>query len=222
MDEVEPTSMNQIKLRLEKDMDYAVIVNTIEFNEALLSQEELFNILKRLQKKYPRPIIQIFSTRYLINKNHLMYAIYYSLKAYHRETLISHRPSIELLLFLSASHQIREGLEIFGLSSREFNEGQLNYCIVSNNEDAEKINREFLKNFDYVEKPTPFNDYTAEKFKRIKQYFNFTDTQIVTMITTLGAEGETDLGNKEDLLVLFKALSHLVVEKMVLLSLEVH
>lgn len=212
--------MKRAEMTLGEDMKYFIIINTIKIDTSNLIQEQLFEFLKQLQKKYPKPITQLFSTRYLINTNHLLYAIYFSLKAYHEQKIISNRPSIELLLYLSGNRQIKEAIQAFGISNQELAKGTLNYCIVAEETKLEKINREFLNYFNYSEKALKLNTTSKDKFTRIKNYFNLSDTQLATKLNSLGTEKEHNLGNEEDLQILTNALCDLVVEKMVLLSLE--
>ncbi|TFG00110.1 MAG: hypothetical protein EU541_03300, partial [Promethearchaeota archaeon] len=155
-------SMIRMKMKLGEDIQYSVLINTINFNKDIISQDQLFNYLKTLQKQYPKSIIQLFSTRYLINRNHLFYAIYYSLKAYLQQTLISHRPSMELLLYLSTNRQISEAIKTFGITSGEFNKGIINYCIVTKESKIIKINTQFLEGFEYSERPTAYSINSRE------------------------------------------------------------
>lgn len=213
--------MIQTNLNLGDDIQYSILINRIEYNTEKMSQEELFDSLKKIQKKYPKSIIQLFSTRYLINKNHLIYAIYFTLKAYHRKTLISHRPSIELLLYLSANRQIEEGIKNFGMTDQELKKGILNYCIAANEPKIATVNRDFLQHFDHKEKSLKLKIDSVDEFNRIKNLFKITDTQLKTKLHSLGVHRmNPNLKNQEDITLLSTALCDLIVEKMVLLSLE--
>lgn len=207
-------------MTIEKDMNYSIIINTIKVDKKNRSEDQLFAFLKQLQKKYPQPIIQLFSTQYLINTNHLFYAIYFSLKAYRERTLISNRPSIELLLYLSGNRQIREAIQAFGITNQELKMGVLNYCIAAKKAKIEKINSEFLDFFEYSENPFKLNTTSNDKFTRIKNYFNISDAQLATKLNSFGAEIEPNSRTEEDMETLCDALCDLIVEKMVLLSLE--
>jgi len=213
--------MIQTNLTLEEKKQYSILINRIEYNTEKMSQEELFEILKKIQKKYPKSIIQLFSTRYLINKKHLIYAIYFSLKAYLRKTLISHRPSIELLIYLSANRQIREGINTFGMNEQELKKGIINYCIATDEPKSSEINGEFLQHFEYKEKPLQLKITSTDKFNQIKTLYSVKDIQLTTKLNSLGIQRNLHPNSEEEIDILSSALCDIVVEKMVLLSLEV-
>ncbi len=204
----------------EHDLRFTIIANTIELKEQKTSLDQLFDILEGLQNKYLKAVIQFFNPQYLMDKNHLFYAIYFTLKAFKYKKNISQKPSIEFLLYLSANRQIRKAFNSFGIKENDLNMGMLNYCIAADESTAIKINEKLLDQFNFIEKKNEYNEKSKKKYFRLKYFFNLSDNQIDTSLHTLGVKNTLDPNKAENLKLLFQALSDLIVEKMALLSLE--
>jgi tRNA threonylcarbamoyladenosine modification (KEOPS) complex Cgi121 subunit len=204
----------------EDDLRYSVIINTIKIQTHNLSLTKLFDILQTIQNEYPDSIIQFFNPCFLVNEDHLFYAIYYTQKAFKYQHNISQKPSIELLLYLSANRQIQKAINSFGITRHDLHEGALNYCVVAYKVNPSKINKELLQNFDHKKTNVKYNEYSLEKYKRIKSFFKISDHQIETSLHSLGDNISPDSPRNESLEELFQALIYLIIEKMALLSLE--
>jgi tRNA threonylcarbamoyladenosine modification (KEOPS) complex Cgi121 subunit len=204
----------------EHNLNYTVIVNRIELKEQKPSLDQLFDILEKLQNKYQDSIIQFFNPRYLVNDDHLFYAIYFTLKAFRYKQNISNKSSIELLLYLSTNRQIKKAIDSFGITKYDIHQGILNYCLATDETTALKIKAQLLDNFNCVEKKNEYNKKSKKKYSRLKAFFDLSDNQINTSLHSLGVKNTLDPNKTENLKLLFQALSDLIVERMALLSLE--
>lgn len=215
----------------EMDLKYFIGISQIEIelNQFLkvsnISNEEealnhLFKIIEELQNKNKESTIQIIKDKYVLNQEHIFVACYYLQKTLFHETLISNKKSIELLLYLSTNRQISKGIKLFGLDSDDLNKGKFIICIISPVDNLKSICNDVLENLNAHEIDITINDLTPEKITEIIKVYEFSQSQIKSVLKSYGIKNinwEQPKNNLKDLSIV---IFDLICEKMALLNLE--
>ncbi len=191
---------------------------TLELND--FSSNEFLALSNYIENNYNHVVLQIFNEKYIVNTDHILSACYFAHKAFLSKINISKSKNIELLLYLSTNRQIKNAIYDFGL---DYNNGlKQNYliCIISPQNNLEMIYLDLKKKITLNEIKLEIESKSIEKFYRIKNYFNITDNQLKVILKSYNLYKE-----KKNLLDftlddLFLALSDIIREKMLLLSLE--
>jgi tRNA threonylcarbamoyladenosine modification (KEOPS) complex Cgi121 subunit len=221
MDAMDFTSMIIKKFSItDLDLTYFVGLNQIKLNNKEFELTQLFELIEELQTSYMNSIIQIFNDKYIINQDHVFTACYYVQKAFLHNINISKKVNIELFLYLAANRQITLSIEAFGVSEINLEKKFLSFCIISPNDNITEINKTLIKNLEAEEIYLTLNDKTIEKFKRIKNYFEINDNQIMSVLKSYGLKVKDITLMNGSLDNHFLALNDLIYEKMALLSLE--
>ncbi len=202
------------------DLNYFVGLNQIKLNNKEFELNQLFELIEELQTSYRNSIIQFFSDKYIINQDHVFTACYYVQKVFLYNINISKKANIELFLYLAANRQITPSIEAFGVSEINLETKILSFCIISPNDNITEMNKTLIKNLEAEEIYLTLNNKTIEKFKRIKNYFEINDNQIMSVLKSYGLRNKdiTLMNGSLDNHIL--ALNDLIFEKMALLSLE--
>jgi len=206
--------INQIKF----DLVQFLKDNSIEDEEEALNY--VFNILEKLQDKNEKSTLQFINDKYVLNQDHIFNACYYMQKAFFHKTHISNKKNIELLLYLSTSRQISKGIESFGIDYYDLKEGNIIICIVSPTDNLDKINKEILQRLVANEIKLTINSLTIEKINTIIDYYEFSNSQIKSVLNSYGNKKSIIADFKNNLESLSLAIFDLICEKMALLNIE--
>jgi len=194
--------INQIHIRLEISLDF------------------LFNLIEKIQNDYKGSLVQFFTDKYVLNQDHIFMACYYVQKAFINKINISNKKNIEFLLYLATKRQIKNAIEAFGIKNSDLKSGNINYSIVSNENNLNKINEEILQTLEATEIEITLNEQSIKKFNQIKSYFEISNNQINAVLNSYGVNEVSNELISNNLDSLFLALNDLICEKMALLSLE--
>lgn len=221
MDAMDSTSMIIKKFSIpDLDLNYFVGLNQIKLNNKLFELNQLIELIEELQKSYRDSIIQFFNDKYIIDQGHVFTACYYVQKVFLYNINISNKANIELFLYLAANRQITPSIEAFGVSEIDLEKKTLSFCIISPNDNIAEINKTLIKNLEADEIFFALNDKTIEKYNQIKDYFEITDNQIISVLKSYGLRVKDITLMNGSLDNYFLALNDLIYEKMALLSLE--
>lgn len=208
------------EFRLEElETEYTVLISRIEIHKNDLLLDEFFKIIKQLQNKYSKSIIQFFNTHIVLNDRHIQNAIYFAKKAFKKEINISNDVNIEFLLYLSANRQIKNAFKFLGITIEDLHSTKLHYCIVSESNRIMDINEDIIERLNSSTIKPDINLLDNYKLERIKNYFEISDSQIKTLINARNISTKPSL---EDLNpeIIADIFNDLICEKMALLSLE--
>ena len=175
-----------------------------------------FSKLDFLEHKFAGSTVQIIKDKYLINEDHLFIACYHVLKTFISKRNILNKKSLELLLYLSTNRQIKNGIEAFGIDSRELFGNELIYCIITPKNNLFQIKENLLKEFEGIEVNFESNYQNVNNYKDIIEYFQINDAQIDVIINSREDKHDKKL---IDLKIKYEALFELICEKMALLTL---
>lgn len=206
--------INQISIDLKKFQDLNNLKNKTE------ALDFIFNLIENIQKNYKGSTLQFFSNKYVLNQDHIFTACYYIQRAFLNDVNISKRKNIELFLYLVAKRQIKYGIEAFGIKATDLSSGKMSYCIISSENNLEKINEEILHNLKAKEIKIDLNDKSVERYNTIKNFFGISDDQINIVLKSYGIKNISNNQIIDNLDYLFLAIHDLICEKMSLLSLE--
>jgi hypothetical protein len=93
-------------------------------------------------------------------------------------------------------------------------------CLVSSQNDIVVIYRDLIEKVRLKEVPFELDKQSFERFNRIKNYFDITDNQLNVVLKSYEHNKFDKSSKKPALSVLYLALTDLIREKMVLLSVE--
>ncbi len=215
----------------EMDLKYFIGISQIEFElrkfmevKELSDQEEasnyFFKKIEELQNKNKESTIQIIKDKYVLNQEHIFVACYYLQKALFHETLISNKKAIELILYLSTHRQISRGIKLFGLDSDDLNKGKFTTCIISPINNLKNILNDLLEFLSAHEIDITLNDLTPKKITEIIQIYEFSDSQISSVLKSYGIKNINRDKLKSNLSDISMVIFDLISEKMALLNLE--
>jgi tRNA threonylcarbamoyladenosine modification (KEOPS) complex Cgi121 subunit len=206
--------ISQIEIELNQFLE----VNKISNEEEALNH--LFKIIEELQNKNKELTIQIIKDKYVLNLEHIFVACYYLQKTSFHETLISNKKAIELLLYLSTHRQIRKGIKLFGLDYNDLKEGKFIICIISPVDNLKSIHSDVLETLNAHEIELTINDLTLEKITEIIKVYEFSCSQINSVLKSYGIKNINWDKPKNKLNDLSIVIFDLICEKMALLNLE--
>ncbi|MBD3254787.1 MAG: hypothetical protein GF383_06825 [Candidatus Lokiarchaeota archaeon] len=199
--------------------DCSSLMKTLNMKTKKQLLDYIFDLIEQNQSKY-NLAFQIISPNHVLNQDHIYAACYYLKRAFATKTNISNNENIELLLYLSASRQIKVGIDRFGLNTQVLKDGKLLLCAISEKNNVEKsildVNNKLSGN-----EIKPFHGINSlENFTKIKNLFEFNENQIFTILSSNGIDISSKNLNELDLDALYLSLEELIFEEMALLSLE--
>ena len=206
--------VNQIKI----DLDNLIKNNKLKNEKSIL--DFLINLIDEIQNAYEDTFIQFFSDALILDTNHIYTACYYVQKAFLNNANISKSKNIELLLYLTATRQIKKAIESFGIKISDLELGKLNFCVVSNEENLKNINNDILEKLLASEIEITLNNRSKDKFISVKNFYEFSNKQINCVLNSYGYNSIKEEQVINQIENLFLALYDLICEKMSLLSLE--
>lgn len=206
--------INQISIEIARLLDEQKTENLVQLLDFI------FDVIEKVQNTFKESTIQFFSQEYVLDQNHIFNASYFMEKAFLNNLNISNKKNIEFLLYLATNRQIKIGIEAFGIKNEDLEEGELLYCIISPENNVEKINKEIIRLLQAKEVDLNLNHRSLDKFNKIKTFFELTDHQLITVLKSYGITGENKDPLSYKLEDLYVASNDLICEKMALLSLE--
>lgn len=208
--------INQINIDLKKILEKIELKGKTD----AIKIKIVIDLIERIQSEYEGSMVQFFSDKYVLNRDHIYIACYNFLKAFNNKENISNRQNIEFLLYLSTKRQIKKAIEAFGIKNADLESGKLNYCIVSRKSNMSEINGAILQNLEAHEVEFTIDLQDVNKINQIKTYFKISNNQIKSVFNSYGIKIHDDAPTTENLDSIVLALSDLICEKMALLSLE--
>jgi len=200
--------------------DYYVGINQIEIDPKEVQINDLVELIQVMQSHHEDTVLQFFNDRYILNSEHILHACYFVQKAFCTKNNISNSKNLEMLLYLAAKRQIKLGLEYFGVSSYNLQNKRISYCIISSVDNIKQLNSEINKNLHSKDLSLNLENLSVDKFNSIKNYFEFNNNQILTVLRSYGYKNDILDINSLNLESLYEVLNDLICEKMALLSLE--
>lgn len=200
--------------------NYYIGINQVEIDPKKVQINELVELIEVIQSHHEDTVLQFFNDRYILNSEHILHACYFVQKAFYTKNNISNKKNLELLLYLASKRQIKLSLECFGVNSYNFQNKRISYCIISSEDNIKQLNIEINKNLHSKDISLNFENLSIDKFNRVKNYFEFSDNQILTVMCSYGYKNDILDINSLNLESLYEVLNDLICEKMALLSLE--
>ena len=200
--------------------NYYIGINQIEIDPKEVQINKLVELIEIIQSHYEDTLLQFFNDRYILNPEHVLHACYFVQKAFYTKNNISNKKNLEFLLYLAAKRQIKLSLEFFGVNDYNLQDKRISFCIISQKDNIQQVNIEINSYLHSQDIDLNLGNLSIDKFKNVKKYFEFSDTQILTVLKAYGYKNDVlDISSK-NLESLYGALNDLICEKMVLLSLE--
>ena len=199
---------------------YYIGINQIEIDPLEVQINKLVESIDIIQGRYDNTVLQFFNDRNILNPEHILNACYFVQKAFSTKSNISNKKNLELLLFLATKRQIKLSLESFGVNNYNLQEKRISFCIISLEDNIQKINTEINNHFLSKDISSNLGNLSIDKFKNVKNYFEFSDNQILTVLKSYGYKNDINDLNAINLKCLYRVLNDLICEKMTLLSLE--
>ena len=191
-----------------------VNINQVEL-KSKISFQEILTIIGKIQDDFSNFLLQFFNEKYILNSEHIINACYFVENAFLSKSNISNKKHIELLLYLSTKRQIKKGLADFGLTIDNIKNRRVSYCIVSSEQNFDKINDTIEARLNTVNLEVNIDTQSLEKYNSILNYFSITQNQLNSILRSYGQNPKLSSENYKIL-----ALNDLICEKMALLSLE--
>ncbi len=213
------------------NLKYFIGINQISIEAARLINERksenkvqvldvIFEVVEKVQDTFKESTIQFFSQEYVLDQHHIFNAAYFMEKVFRNDLNISNKKNIEFLLYMATNRQIKIGIEAFGIKDEEVKKGEVLYCIITPENNVDKINKEIIRILQAKEVDLNLNVRSLDKFNKIQNFFELTDHQIITVLKSYEISSENNLLLSYELGDLYVALNDLICEKMALLSLE--
>ncbi|MFX0057036.1 MAG: KEOPS complex subunit Cgi121 [Candidatus Heimdallarchaeota archaeon] len=204
----------------EIELKYLVGINQIKLKSTNLELEKFFNIIKEVQANFKDSFIQFFNDKYVLNTQHIYYACLFTQKAFFYKTNISNKKELELLLYFAGKRQIKQAIKDFGIDNEQIKKGIINLCIISSDQNINRIGNYVNSELKGVESNFTINEMKIEKYQNIRRYFGFSDNQIKSIIYSYNIKKSIEIPNQNNLPDLYLALNDLICEQMALISLE--
>jgi tRNA threonylcarbamoyladenosine modification (KEOPS) complex Cgi121 subunit len=203
--------INQIRLEFQEFLD---IVDNENSDRVL---DFFFKKIDKIQIKYSNSVIQFFKDKYLLNQDHVFTACYYLEKAFLQNINVSKKKNIELLLYLATNRQISNSIKDFGIGINDLSKSIITYCIITPLNNVDKIHDDLFRTLKLKQVQFKLNDIDNSKIKRIKEYFEISDNQLNSVLTSYGIKPLKSIPSLDSQVI---ALYDLICEKMALLHIE--
>ena len=200
--------------------DFYVGINQIEIDPNEVQISKLVDLIESIQSQLDGVIVQFFNDRYILNQEHILHACFYAQKAFYTKNNISKKKNLELLLYLATKRQIKLGLESFGVNNYNLKSGRISLCVISLVDNIQQVNIKINNYLHSKDIELNLGNLSLKKYKTVKEHFEFSDNQILTVLKSYGHKNDTLDLNFFNLESLYEALNDLICEKMALLSLE--
>ena len=200
--------------------NYHIGINQIEIDPKEIQLKELVESIEVIQSQHDDTVLQFFNDEYILNQEHVLNACYFVQKAFYTKSNISNKMNLELLLYLATKRQIEQSLECFGVNNYNLHNKRISFCIISLKDNIQQVNIEINSYLHSKDIGLNLGNFSIDKVKIVKKYFEFSDNQVLTVLKAYGHENDIIDINFLNLESLYEALNDLICEKMALLSLE--
>ena len=200
--------------------DFYLGINQIEIDPNEVQISKLVDLIEIIQSQFDDVILQFFNDRYILNAEHILHACYYVQKAFYTKNNISKKKNLELLLYLASKRQIKLSLESFGVNNNNLSSGRISFCVISLVDNIQQVNIKINNSLHSKDIELNLGNLSLKKYKIVKEYFEFSDNQILTVLKSYGHKNNILDPNSSNLERLYEALNDLLCEKMALLNLE--
>jgi tRNA threonylcarbamoyladenosine modification (KEOPS) complex Cgi121 subunit len=211
-----------VKFIQNKETNLKIFIGLIEvkLNLQELSPNKFLDLCNYVENMYNNALLQILNKQYILNSEHIFSACYFTYNAFLSKNNISKSKNIEFLLYLSTNKQIKIALKDFGLNYDKLKNQNCVICLISPERNLDIIYTDLKNKINLNEIKFEIDGKSIEKFNRIKNYFGITDDQLKVVLKSYKLTRERNKIFQFPLDDLFLALSDLIRERMVLLSLE--
>ena len=181
-------------------------------------------LISKLETQYNQSTIQIFNPEFIISPEHIITAFYYTHKVFSNKTNISNQKNIEFLLYISTKRQISEAIKYFDIKIEDINPNSLinlGYFIASYEKNIDLIKKKIIEEIDAVEDSSLITEKSSKNLQKIINFFNISISQLKIYFYSHEKKFIADnFLNNNKLTDLYNACLEIILEKMVLLSLE--
>ena len=195
-------------------------ITEVSLNIENISSNKLLSLSNYIDINYDNALLQFFNSKYILNSEHIYSACYFTYNAFLSHNNISKSKEIELLLFLSVNRQIKIAIRDFGLPDDTKKDINFILCLSSFQNNLDIIYTDLQDRINFQELSFKLDDYSIERFNRIKNYFDISDNQIKVLLKSANLKINNNKINEVPLDYLYSALTDIIREKMVLLSIE--
>ena len=195
-------------------------ITEVSINIENISSNKLLSLSNYIDINYDNALLQFFNSKYILNSEHIYSACYFTYNAFLSHNNISKSKEIELLLFLSVNRQIKIAIRDFGLPDDTKKDINFILCLSSFQNNLDIIYTDLQDRINFQELSFKLDDYSIERFNRIKNYFDISDNQIKVLLKSANLKINNNKINEVPLDYLYSALTDIIREKMVLLSIE--
>ena len=205
---------------LETGLKIYIGITEVSLNIENISSNKLLSLSNYIDINYDSALLQFLNTKYILNSEHIYSACYFTYNAFLSHNNISKSKEIELLLFLSVNRQIKIAIRDFGLPDDTKKDINFILCLSSFQNNLDIIYTDLQDRINFQELSFKLDDYSIERFNRIKNYFDISDNQIKVLLKSANLKINNNKINEVPLDYLYSALTDIIREKMVLLSIE--
>ena len=205
---------------LETGLKIYIGITEVSLNIENISSNKLLSLSNYIDINYDNALLQFFNSKYILNSEHIYSACYFTYNAFLSHNNISKSKEIELLLFLSVNRQIKIAIRDFGLPDDTKKDINFILCLSSFQNNLDIIYTDLQDRINFQELSFKLDDYSIERFNRIKNYFDISDNQIKVLLKSANLKINNNKINEVPLDYLYSALTDIIREKMVLLSIE--
>ena len=205
---------------LETGLKFYISIAEVSINIENVSSNKLLGLSNYIDINYNNALLQLLNAKYILNSEHIYSACYFTYNAFLSHNNISKSKQIELLLFLSVNRQIKIAIRDFGLSDDIKTNINVILCLSSFKNNLDTIYTDLQDRIKFQELSFELDNYSIERFNRIKKYFDISDNQINVLLKSANLHINNNNKNEIPLEYLYSALTDIIREKMVLLSVE--
>jgi len=217
--ELSPMKLKSI-YNMETGLKFYTGITEVSINIEDVSSNQLLSLSDYVDVSYDNALLQFLSKKYILNSEHIYSACYFTYNAFLSHNNISKSKEIELLLYLSMNRQIKIAIRDFGLSDDSKKFFNVILCLSSFQNNLDIIYTDLHDRIKFQELSFTLDDYSIERFNRIKNYFEISDNQIKVLLKSANLSINKKNINEISLDYLYSALNDIIREKMVLLSVE--
>jgi tRNA threonylcarbamoyladenosine modification (KEOPS) complex Cgi121 subunit len=205
---------------LETGLKIYIGITEVSLNIENISSNKLLSLSNYIDINYDSALLQFLNTKYILNSEHIYSACYFTYNAFLSHNNISKSKEIELLLYLSVNRQIKIAIRDFGLPDDTKKIINVMLCLSSFQNNLDIIYTDLQDRIKFQELSFKLDDCSIERFNLIKNYFDISDNQIKVLLKSANLNINNNNINEVPLDYLYSALTDIIREKMVLLSVE--
>lgn len=205
---------------LDTGLKIYIGITEVSINIEKKSSDKLLSLSNYIDINYDSALLQFLNTKYILNSEHIYSACYFMYNAFLSHNNISKSKEIEILLYLSVNRQIKIAIRDFGLSDDTKKAINVILYLSSFQNNLDIIYTDLQDKIKFQELSFKLDDYSIERYNLIKNYFDISDNQIKVLLKSANLNINNNNINEVPLDYLYSALTDIIREKMVLLSVE--